>query len=50
MHALKTAQTKFDVAILDDGLQQKTIKYDLKIVCINSTDGFGNEFLCQPDL
>ena len=43
--ALTIAQKKFDVAILDDGLQQKTIKYDLKIVCINSTDGFGNELL-----
>ncbi len=38
-------QKKFDVAILDDGLQQKTIKYNLKIVCINSTNGFGNGFL-----
>ena len=38
-------QKKFDIAILDDGLQQKTIKYSLKIVCINSTNGFGNGFL-----
>ena len=43
--ALKNAETNFDLAILDDGLQQKNIKYDLKIVCINSYDGFGNNFL-----
>ncbi len=36
---------KFQVAILDDGLQQKNINYDLKIVCFNSTDGYGNGFL-----
>ena len=36
---------KFQIAILDDGLQQKNIKYDLKIVCFNTTDGFGNGFL-----
>ena len=33
------------MAILDDGLQQKNIEYDLKIVCINSYEGFGNNFL-----
>ena len=38
-------QKKFELAILDDGLQQKNIKYDLKIVCINSKEGFGNNFL-----
>jgi tetraacyldisaccharide 4'-kinase len=43
--SLSEAQKKFNIAILDDGLQQKTIKYNLKIVCINSTDGFGNGFL-----
>ena len=43
--SLYEAQKKFNFAILDDGLQEKTIKYNLKIVCINSTDGFGNEFL-----
>ena len=43
--SLSEAQKKFDIAILDDGLQQKTIKFNLKIVCINSTDGFGNGFL-----
>ena len=43
--ALKTAEKKFDLAILDDGLQQKNIEYNLKIVCINSYEGFGNNFL-----
>ncbi len=43
--SLSEAQKKFNFAILDDGLQEKTIKYNLKIICINSTDGFGNEFL-----
>ena len=43
--ALKAAQKNFDLAILDDGLQQKNIKYDLKIVCINSYEGLGNNFL-----
>ena len=38
-------RNNFDIAILDDGLQQKNIKYDLKIVCFNSTEGFGNGYL-----
>ena len=45
INALKIAEKNFDVAILDDGLQQKNIKYDLKIVCVNSSEGFGNNFL-----
>ncbi len=36
---------KYDIAILDDGLQQKNINYDLKIVCFNSEEGAGNEFV-----
>ena len=36
---------KFNIAILDDGLQQKNINYDLKIVCFNSSEGFGNKFM-----
>ena len=31
--------------MLDDGLQQKNINYDLKIVCFNSDEGIGNGFL-----
>ena len=45
VNALKDAEKKFELAILDDGLQQKNIEYDLKIVCINSCEGFGNNFL-----
>ena len=45
INALKIAEKKFDLAILDDGLQQKNVEYDLKIVCINSYEGFGNGFL-----
>ena len=33
---------KFELAILDDGLQQKNINYDVKIVCFNSLYGTGN--------
>ena len=46
INSLELAEKKkYDFAILDDGLQQKNIKYDLKIVCINSKEGFGNNFL-----
>ena len=45
INALKIAEKNFDLAILDDGLQQKNVEYDLKIVCINSYEGFGNNFL-----
>ena len=44
--ALKIATNqKYDVAILDDGLQEKSINYDITIACFNSSDGFGNNFL-----
>ena len=36
---------KIEVAILDDGFQQKNIKYDLKILCFNSLKGIGNGML-----
>ena len=36
---------KFELAILDDGLQQKNIYYDLRIVCFNTEEGLGNEFI-----
>ena len=32
----------FNVAIFDDGLQDKKIKYDISIVCFNQTIGVGN--------
>ena len=44
--ALLTAEEKkFDIAILDDGLQQKNINYDLKIICFNSEEAIGNEHI-----
>jgi len=43
---LKTAQNKnYNLAIIDDGLQEKSIKYDLSIVCFNTSDAIGNGFL-----
>ena len=36
---------KYDFAILDDGLQQKNIAYDLKIACFNSSEFIGNGFV-----
>tara|TARA_Y100000741_G_scaffold137066_1_gene103357 strand:- start:518 stop:1441 length:924 start_codon:yes stop_codon:yes gene_type:complete len=45
-NALSTAsKKKYKVAILDDGLQQKNINYDLKIVCFNSEYALGNELM-----
>ena len=34
---------KFELAIFDDGLQDKKIKYDLKLVCFNSLSLAGNQ-------
>ena len=46
INSLANAQKKnYKVAVLDDGLQQKNIKYNIKIVCFNSDEGFGNRFL-----
>ena len=46
LYSLSIAQKKkFEVALLDDGLQQKNISYDLKIACFNSDEGFGNGYL-----
>ena len=39
------SKKKYQLAILDDGLQQKNINYDLKIICFNAEDGFGNDYL-----
>ena len=36
---------KYNLAILDDGLQDKTIKYDISIACFNSSYGIGNGLL-----
>ena len=45
-NALLTAfKQKYRLAILDDGLQQKNINYDLKIACFNSEYAIGNEYM-----
>ena len=45
-NALLTAVNKrYQLAILDDGLQQKNINYDLKIACFNSKYALGNEYM-----
>jgi tetraacyldisaccharide 4'-kinase len=41
----KAIQSNVDVVIFDDGLQDKKINYDLKIVCFNSIKWIGNGFL-----
>ena len=38
-------QKNFEIAILDDGLQQKNINYNLKIACFNTGEGIGNGYL-----
>ncbi len=44
--SLSKAQNKnFDLAILDDGLQEKKINYNLSIACFNPSYSFGNGFL-----
>ena len=44
--AINYAQDKkFEVGIIDDGLQEKKIKYDITIACFNSSSGIGNGFL-----
>ena len=41
--AIKNAEEEgFQVAILDDGLQDKSIEYDTKIVCFNNINWIGN--------
>ena len=42
---LKAEQEKAKLVIFDDGLQEKTINYDLKIVCFNSLKLDGNGFV-----
>ena len=44
--ALKDAiNQNFEFAIFDDGLQEKTISYDLKIVCFTNSQWKGNGFV-----
>jgi len=43
IHALnKAIQDNIDVAVFDDGLQDRSINYNLKIVCFNSIKFIGN--------
>ena len=42
IEALKKAETNFDIAILDDGLQDYKIKKDISIVCFNHDQLIGN--------
>ena len=41
----KAVKNNFDVAIFDDGLQDPSINYDLKIVCFNIKNFIGNQLL-----
>ena len=45
MDSLNIANKEYDVAIFDDGLQDASINYDLKIVCFNINNFVGNGFL-----
>ena len=43
IEAIKQAESEnYDIAILDDGLQDNTIKYDLSFVCFNNINWIGN--------
>mgnify|MGYP001168983588 FL=1 len=45
-NAISAAERKnYDLVILDDGLQDKSINYDISIACFNSTDCIGNGLL-----
>ena len=43
--SLVKAEKKYNLAILDDGLQDKQIKYNISIACFNTSYGIGNKFL-----
>ena len=43
VNALKNAQNEnYEFAIIDDGLQDKSLEYDLKFVCFNNINWIGN--------
>ena len=42
---IKAERKGFGLAIIDDGLQEKSIKYDISIACFNSTSKIGNGLL-----
>ena len=41
----KAALDKNEIAIFDDGLQQKSLSYDISFVCFNIQNWIGNGFL-----
>tara|TARA_B100000989_G_scaffold170588_1_gene127842 strand:- start:618 stop:1568 length:951 start_codon:yes stop_codon:yes gene_type:complete len=41
----KAIKNNFDVVIFDDGLQDRNINYDLRIVCFDSENWIGNGYL-----
>ncbi len=41
----KAQQSKFEIIIFDDGLQEKSISYDLEIVCFDTENWIGNGFI-----
>jgi len=48
INAIKNAESaKYEVAIFDDGLQDRSIKYDISIVCFNNINWIGNG-MCLP--
>jgi len=42
---MQAINEKYDVAIFDDGLQDKSITYDIRFVCFNSLNWIGNGLL-----
>ena len=42
---MQAINEKYDIAIFDDGLQDKSITYDIRFVCFNSLNWIGNGFL-----
>ena len=43
INAIQEAESQnYDIAIFDDGLQDKSINYDLKVVCFNNINWIGN--------
>ena len=41
----KAVNEKIDIAILDDGLQDKDLMYDVSFVCFNAENAIGNGFI-----
>ena len=42
IEAIKQAEENYDIAILDDGLHDCSIEYDLSFVCFNNINWIGN--------